>query len=217
MKLKLLRTCSLGRGIHIPNLKKLAPAISTIPAAKVWGFLRWPVPGVSHLFSLSYFREISHLFLTSRLFSHLFLKCFPFLAYFPDYFSLLSCFPSYFSVTFPISQLFLISQLAFQWCLAATSYSTRRDYTLATSACMAVADCAALHRGQSALNEDELIQFYFKKGYTYQNIRSFLATKHGIELTDDQLRWRLKKLALKRRGEPGSSVFLRRSTSSSRG
>ena len=53
----------------------------------------------------------------------------------PDYFSLLSCFPSYFSVTFPISQLpsqlFLISQLAFQWCLAATSYNTRRDYTLA--------------------------------------------------------------------------------------
>ena len=64
---------------------------------------------------------------------------------------------------------------------------------------MAVADCAALHR--SALNEDELIQFYFKKGYTYQNIRSFLAAKHGIELTDDQLRWRLKKLALKQRGE----------------
>ena len=134
------------------------------------------------------------MFPISRLFSRLFL----------DYFSLLSCFPSYFSVTFPISQLpsqlFLISQLAFQWCLAATTYCTRRDYTLATSACMAVADCAALHRG-SALNEDELIQFYFKKGYTYQNIRSFLATKHGIELTDDQLRWRLKKLALKRRGE----------------
>ena len=54
---------------------------------------------------LTYFQEISQLFLTSWLFSHLFLKYFPFLTYFPDYFSLLSCFPSYFSVTFPISQL----------------------------------------------------------------------------------------------------------------
>ena len=63
---------------------------------------------------------------------------------------------------------------------------------------MAVADCAALHR---SLNEDELIKFYFMKGYTYNNIRSFLETKHSIKLTEDQLRWKLKKLGLKRRGE----------------
>jgi len=57
---------------------------------------------------------------------------------------------------------------------------------------MAVADCAALH--SRSLNEDELIKFYFEKGYTYNNIRSFLETKHNIPLTEDQLRWKLKKL-----------------------
>ena len=30
--------CQLGRGVHIPNLKKVAPAISEIGAAKVWGY-----------------------------------------------------------------------------------------------------------------------------------------------------------------------------------
>ena len=38
MKPKLLQTCRLGRGVHIPNLKKIASAISEIQAAKVWVF-----------------------------------------------------------------------------------------------------------------------------------------------------------------------------------
>ena len=37
-KTKLLQQCRLGRGVHIPNLKKIAPAISEIQAAKVWVF-----------------------------------------------------------------------------------------------------------------------------------------------------------------------------------
>jgi len=56
------------------------------------------------------------------------------------------------------------------------------------------------------LNEDELIQFYFQKGYTYNNIRFFEAI-NGIKFIDNQLRWRLKKLELKRRGEEALSCL----------
>ena len=59
---------------------------------------------------------------------------------------------------------------------------------------MAVPDCPALH---SSLDEDALI---FDNGYTYKDIRAFLEAKHGIVLSEDQLRGRLKRLGLKRRG-----------------
>ena len=56
---------------------------------------------------------------------------------------------------------------------------------------MAVADCPVLHQSPS---EYELLRCYFTKGYTYKDI------KHGISLTEDQLRRKFKKLGLKRRG-----------------
>ena len=62
---------------------------------------------------------------------------------------------------------------------------------------MAVPDCPALH---SSLDEDALIKRYFDNGYTYKDIRAFLEAKHGIVLSEDQLRGRLKRLGLKRRG-----------------
>ena len=62
---------------------------------------------------------------------------------------------------------------------------------------MAVPDCPALHNW----DEDTLIKSYFREGYTYSQICSFLELRHGIILTLDQLRGRLKKLDLSRRGE----------------
>ena len=62
---------------------------------------------------------------------------------------------------------------------------------------MAFPDCLALC---SSLDEDSLIRRYFENGYTYKDIRAFFETKHGIVLSEDQLRGRLKRLGLKRRG-----------------
>ena len=61
---------------------------------------------------------------------------------------------------------------------------------------MAVADCPAFHQ---SLNECELLRSYFNKGYTYKDIKDFMETKHGIFLSEDQLRRKLKALGLKRR------------------
>ena len=54
---------------------------------------------------------------------------------------------------------------------------------------MAVPDCPALH---SSVDEESLIQQYFEKGYMYKDIRAFMEIKHGIVLSEDQLRGRLK-------------------------
>ena len=45
---------------------------------------------------------------------------------------------------------------------------------------------------------------YQDKGYTYKDIRAFLEAKHGIVLSEDQLRGRLKRLGLRRRGSESS-------------
>ena len=66
---------------------------------------------------------------------------------------------------------------------------------------MAVPDCPALH---SSLDEGSLIMRYFENGYTYKDIRAFLEAKHRIILSEDQLRGRLKRLGLKRRGSESS-------------
>ena len=55
------------------------------------------------------------------------------------------------------------------------------------------------------MDEHELLRSYFDKGYTYKDIRDFMEVKHGISLSEDQLRRKLKTLGLKRRG---SSVEL---------
>lgn len=60
-------------------------------------------------------------------------------------------------------------------------------------------------------DEDTLIKSYFKEGYTYSEICSFLELRHGIVLTIDQLRGQLKKLNLKRRDDiqtPLEKLFL---------
>ena len=62
---------------------------------------------------------------------------------------------------------------------------------------MAVADCPAFHQ---SLDEHELLRSYFDKGYTYKDITDFMEVKHGISLSEDQLRRKLKVLGLKRRG-----------------
>ena len=62
---------------------------------------------------------------------------------------------------------------------------------------MAIPDCPALC---SSLDKDSLIRKYFENGYAYKDIRTFLESKHGIVLSEDQLRGRLKRLGLKRRG-----------------
>ena len=59
-------------------------------------------------------------------------------------------------------------------------------------------DSPALH---SCRDKETLIKSYFKEGYTYSEICSFLELRHRILLTIDQLRGRLKKLNLKRRDE----------------
>lgn len=56
-------------------------------------------------------------------------------------------------------------------------------------------DCPALHSAE----EEELIASYFDDGYTYAEICTFLNLRHGIVLTVDQLRYRLKKMGLGRR------------------
>jgi len=44
--------------------------------------------------------------------------------------------------------------------------------------------------------EDNLIQQYFEDGYTYDDFKLW----HGVELTPDQLRKRLKNMGLRRQG-----------------
>ena len=58
-------------------------------------------------------------------------------------------------------------------------------------------DSPSLH----SWDEETLIKSYFKEGYTYSEICSFLKLRHGIVLTIDQLRGRLKKFNLKRQGD----------------
>ena len=65
------------------------------------------------------------------------------------------------------------------------------------SGAMAIPDCPALH---SDLREEQLITLYFEDGYTYDQISSFLRIRHGIILTVDQIKYRLAKLGLQRRG-----------------
>ena len=56
-------------------------------------------------------------------------------------------------------------------------------------------------------SEEAVIRQYFEDGYKYDDIRKFLKLQHGISLTLDQLRRRLKVMGLKRRGvELESSV-----------
>ena len=52
----------------------------------------------------------------------------------------------------------------------------------------------------SPSGEEAAILRYFEDDYTYDDIRKFLRLRHGIDLTPDQLRTRLKVMGLKRRG-----------------
>ena len=52
----------------------------------------------------------------------------------------------------------------------------------------------------SPSSEEAVIRQYFVDGYKYNDIRKFLQFRHGISLTSDQLRRRLKIMGLKRRG-----------------
>ena len=61
---------------------------------------------------------------------------------------------------------------------------------------MAMPDSPALH---SDLCEEQLITF-FEDGYTYHQISSFLNIRHGINRTTEQIKYRLAKLRLRRRG-----------------
>ena len=54
------------------------------------------------------------------------------------------------------------------------------------------------------IDEESLIKQYFDRGYTYKDIRAFLEAKHGMVLSEDQLRGLLKRLGLKRRGSESS-------------
>lgn len=58
-------------------------------------------------------------------------------------------------------------------------------------------DSPALH---SDLREEQLITLYFEDGYTYHQISSFLSIRHGINRTVEQIKYRLAKLGLRRRG-----------------
>ena len=55
---------------------------------------------------------------------------------------------------------------------------------------MAVTDCRTLY---FSVDEESLIQQYFEKGYMYKDIRAFMEIKHGIVLSQGQL----KRLGLK--------------------
>ena len=59
----------------------------------------------------------------------------------------------------------------------------------------------------SCSGEEAAILRYFKDGYTYDDIRKFLRWRHGIDLTLDQLRTRLKAMGLKKRGVDFESSF----------
>ena len=63
---------------------------------------------------------------------------------------------------------------------------------------MAVANCPALCN--QICDEDELLRKYFDRGYTYKDIRDFMEARHGVHLTEDQLRRKLTRLGLRRRG-----------------
>ena len=52
----------------------------------------------------------------------------------------------------------------------------------------------------SPSSEEAVIRQYFLDGYKYDDIRKFLKLQHGISLTSDQLRRRLKTMWLRRRG-----------------
>ena len=57
------------------------------------------------------------------------------------------------------------------------------------------------------MGEEDLILRYFKDDYTYEDICKFLHLWHGINLTMDQLRKRLKRMGLRRRDKNGQTSF----------
>lgn len=60
---------------------------------------------------------------------------------------------------------------------------------------MAGYNCSTL----DSADEQELITSYYDDGYTYAEICTFLHLRHGIVITVDQLRYRLKRMGLGRR------------------
>ena len=61
----------------------------------------------------------------------------------------------------------------------------------------------ALH----TVGEEDLILRYSKDDYTYEDICKFLHLRHGINLTMDQLRKRLKRMGLQRRDKNSQTSF----------
>ena len=167
--------------------------------------LWWPVPGYFSKISRKFLKTFPFLESFSK-FSQKFLKTFSKVAKFLETFSFLkTC--SHFSKlswnflkTFSFLETF--SKLSRNFIKSFLYFSklspgfSRYIAGLARDlpAEMAFPDCAALH----TWDEDTLIKSYFKDEYTYEQICSFLESRHGIHLTMDQLRTRLKKLNLRR-------------------
>ena len=61
---------------------------------------------------------------------------------------------------------------------------------------MTIEEFPVLH---SSWNKDVVITKYFEGGYTYEEICTFLRLRHGLELTIDQLWYKLKKMGAEQR------------------
>ena len=52
---------------------------------------------------------------------------------------------------------------------------------------------------RDALDEEDAIRDYFRKGLTYDEILEFFDKQHGIEMSVVTLKWRIKEYGLKTR------------------
>ena len=56
-------------------------------------------------------------------------------------------------------------------------------------------------------NEEEILKYYFFRGFTYEEILMFLAQRHQCTIRYSTLLWRLKKYGLMRRGVTNKDSF----------
>ncbi len=48
-------------------------------------------------------------------------------------------------------------------------------------------------------DEEEVVRYYFYRGFTYEEIRRFLKINHGLEISITTLKWCMKAYGLRRR------------------
>lgn len=60
---------------------------------------------------------------------------------------------------------------------------------------------------EGSFDEEEILKYYFHRGFSYQEILLFLCNRHQCQMSYSTLLRRLKKYGLKRRGVVNEETF----------